>query len=337
MARVTIIVAAYGRPSALRNAIRAARAQTMDDWSMLVIGDCCADDSEAVVLAFEDPRISFLNLPERFGEQAGPNSVGMALADNEYIAFLNQDDLWLPNYLEQAMNALETADLYWSRAAFFGNRGPRADAAIFTEAHPENRTLEGACNGPRHYAEPMSSWAMRASLAREIGPMRLSSQIATVPINDYVFRLWQRKPRFVSGGEISVLKDKMHLPQLGARNALPHYTLPPTYAEVWLEKIESRRSDLLLEDIEEDIWLAGHLGLSRQWKASDPNTRLPRTDFYLQTGIDPQEASLLAAGSPEEPGMVLSKALHNRTGESITVQPSLDEVITAVKAQRHAG
>ena len=109
MAAVTIVVATFNRPQALRNAIRVARAQTLTDWEMFIIGDACSDDSGSVAAGFGDRRIRWINIPERFGEQAGPNSVGMALADSPLIAFLNHYDLWMPEHLESASKALETS------------------------------------------------------------------------------------------------------------------------------------------------------------------------------------------------------------------------------------
>lgn len=332
-AAITIVVATYHRPAALRNAIRSARAQTMPDWRMIVIGDCCSDETESVVREFDDARIRFANLPERFGEQAGPNSVGMALADTGYLAFLNQDDLWLPHHLDHALGAMAKADLYWARAAFFDNRGPRADAAIFTEAHPKERSLEEACDSPRWYIEPMSGWVMRTTLAQEIGPMGLSSKLATVPIDDYVFRLWQAAPRFTSGSEIALLKEKMNMRKIGGKGVEPHYAIAPLYAESWLDKMEAGSTDLLLEEIEEDIWLAAHLGLSRTWACADGTGGLSRTRFYEKTGIDAVDASLLAAGSSDEPGFVISQSLRNRTGETLASQPPLEQAINAARTQ----
>ena len=99
---VTVIVATYNRAAVLKEALRCLMAQTHQSWRALIIGDHCTDETAEVVAAFNDPRLSFHNLPERFGEQAGPNSIGLALARTEYVAFLNQDDLWFPDHLESS-------------------------------------------------------------------------------------------------------------------------------------------------------------------------------------------------------------------------------------------
>ena len=100
---VSVIIAAYNRSNVLRYALRSALAQDFSDFEVLVIGDACTDDTEEVVASFADPRVSYLNLPLNFGEQSGPNNVGIARAQGRYIAFLNHDDFWFPDHLSAAV------------------------------------------------------------------------------------------------------------------------------------------------------------------------------------------------------------------------------------------
>ena len=80
---VTVVLATYNRPDALRAAIRSVLRQTRPDWRLMVIGDRCEPPTEEAVRSVQDARISYINLPVRFGEQGGPNSVGMALAETD--------------------------------------------------------------------------------------------------------------------------------------------------------------------------------------------------------------------------------------------------------------
>ena len=101
---VSVIVAAYNRSNVLRYALRSALAQDFSDFEILVIGDACTDDTGDVVRSFNDPRVSYLSLPLNFGEQSGPNNVGIARAQGRYIAFLNHDDFGFPDHLGAALN-----------------------------------------------------------------------------------------------------------------------------------------------------------------------------------------------------------------------------------------
>ena len=129
---ITVVVATYNRAIVLARSLRTVIAQTRQDWTALVIGDACTDATSQAISDLGDDRIRFVNLPNRFGEQAGPNSVGMALAETPYVAFLNHDDYWFPDHLERAVDTLrqEGRDLFWSRTAFFTNRGTWATPQI---------------------------------------------------------------------------------------------------------------------------------------------------------------------------------------------------------------
>jgi glycosyltransferase involved in cell wall biosynthesis len=150
---ITIVLSTYDRPDALQYTIESVQAQTIENWVLLVVGDACGPETEDVVAEFRDPRIKYVNLPERCGEQSGPNSVGLALADTDYIALLNHDDIWLPDHLEIGLDGLKrsSADLFVSRAAFSIKTPLETDRLTFTEISPPRRRLEEAFWRPFFY------------------------------------------------------------------------------------------------------------------------------------------------------------------------------------------
>ena len=83
---VSIILATYNRSPVLAHAIESVRRSTLTDWELIVVGDGCTDDTAAVVASFDDPRVTFINLPRNVGEQSGPNNEGLRLARGRYIA-----------------------------------------------------------------------------------------------------------------------------------------------------------------------------------------------------------------------------------------------------------
>src|SRR5262245_1859945 len=114
--RVSIVVATYNRSNVLALTLRTVLWQTVADWEMLVVGDACTDDTEAVVASFADPRIRFINLPENCGEQSGPNNFGAQQARGTFLVWLNHDDFWLPDHLAHALAQLDAtgADLVFT-------------------------------------------------------------------------------------------------------------------------------------------------------------------------------------------------------------------------------
>ena len=107
---VSVVIATYNWSSVLRYAIESVLRQSYSNWELIVVGDGCTDDSEAVVRSFADSRIHWTNLPENTGSQSAPNNVGIALANGDYIAYHGHDDVWLPDHLVRLVDSLERGE-----------------------------------------------------------------------------------------------------------------------------------------------------------------------------------------------------------------------------------
>jgi len=101
--KVSVIIATYHWPGALRLAIQSALNQSYADFEVLVIGDGCTDETEATVLSFRDKRIRRDNLEKNHGSQSAPNNRGLSLARGDLIAYLGHDDIWHPDHLANAV------------------------------------------------------------------------------------------------------------------------------------------------------------------------------------------------------------------------------------------
>lgn len=319
-AKINIVVATYNRSRVLSRALRTVIAQSELDWQALVIGDCCSDDTEAQIAALGDDRIHFINLPKRFGEQAGPNSVGIALAQSPYLAFLNHDDYWFPEHLALATSELESsrADLFWSRAAFFTNRGAWDERVFFDEVSPSGRRLEDMYDGPFFLAEPMSAWVARRRSLDRLGPMMLSSQTAQVPVVEYCQRACRAGLQLKAGDDITVLKDRVwHEP--------PGYRNKAEYAERWVRQIESGQTDDLRQTVEDDLWLSRALGMNRAIRHETWSYgQAPASLIHRETGSNLAEIREAArALSP----LLLNNVGLNRTGSSVHRQPRIDDMV----------
>lgn len=118
--RVSIVTSTYNRAQVVRAAIESVMAQDYTDWEMCVVGDCTPDDTAGTVASYGDPRLSFYNLPEK----SPPGSHGaiaknhaiFQMARGRYIAYLDDDDIYRPNYLSTMIGYLdahpETVFLY---------------------------------------------------------------------------------------------------------------------------------------------------------------------------------------------------------------------------------
>jgi glycosyltransferase involved in cell wall biosynthesis len=179
---VTVIVATYNRSNVLPFAIGSALASNFTDFELIVVGDGCTDDSEAVVRAVDDPRVSFHNLAHNSGDEAVPHNEGLTHARGRLVAYLNHDDLWFPDHLETAVAGLEEtgADGVFSLTIATGTDRPTA--------------LYGAMPGGvyRPWAGvPQSSWMLRRELLDDLGGWRQRHHCWIDPAQDLLVRAWR--------------------------------------------------------------------------------------------------------------------------------------------------
>ncbi len=196
--KVSIIMAAYNRSNVLRYAVQSILRSTFSDWELLVIGDACTDDTEEVVASFHDPRISFYNMPENCGEQTGPNNEGLRRAQGEYVAYLNQDDMWLPEHLQTLVDTIEQ---HHADGAF------GAGAVFLKENEIQlNGVIRGDVYSPWEGAAVVGSlWLIKRAVLLEIGGWRFSKDIVIPPSQDVLLRLWKKGKRLVSTSRITAV------------------------------------------------------------------------------------------------------------------------------------
>ena len=104
MPLVSIITPVYNAERWLAQTLASVRAQTLGDWEHLLVEDGSADDSAAIVeaAAREDGRIRLLRAPRNLGPSEARN-LAIDAARGRFLAFLDADDLWLPEKLARSV------------------------------------------------------------------------------------------------------------------------------------------------------------------------------------------------------------------------------------------
>ena len=103
---VSIITPSYNTARFLRETIESVLSQTYANWEMLIVDDCSTDDTDAVVASFADERIRFFKNERNCGAACSRN-FALREARGRWIAFLDSDDLWLPDKLEKQIRFME--------------------------------------------------------------------------------------------------------------------------------------------------------------------------------------------------------------------------------------
>jgi len=124
MPQVSVIVPAFRVTAYIKDAIDSILGQTFQDFEILVVNDCCPD-TEALerVLQTYHSRIVYLKLQKNSGPSTARNA-GILASKSPYIALLDADDLWEPNYLEVQLEILDSdpgIDILYCDARIFGD------------------------------------------------------------------------------------------------------------------------------------------------------------------------------------------------------------------------
>ncbi len=98
---VSVIIPTYNRAALVQEAVASVLAQTWREFELIVVDDGSTDDTPEALAPYAS-RIRLLRRESRGGVSAARNA-GMAAARGEWLAFLDSDDLWLPEKLARQM------------------------------------------------------------------------------------------------------------------------------------------------------------------------------------------------------------------------------------------
>jgi glycosyltransferase involved in cell wall biosynthesis len=127
--KVSVVIPTYNRADLLRVAIQSALGQTFPDLEILVVDDGSTDSTPQVVRQVRDPRLIYIRQPHS-GLPAVARNTGLRQARGEYIAFLDSDDLWLPEKLAlqvEYMDEHPEVGLVYANAFTFTGDPPQSD------------------------------------------------------------------------------------------------------------------------------------------------------------------------------------------------------------------
>jgi glycosyltransferase involved in cell wall biosynthesis len=114
--RVCVVIPTYNRASILRETLQSVLAQSIVNYEVLVVDDASTDDTRQVVESFKDQRFIYY----RQTHNVGPNynlRYGLNVPHTEFVAFLSDDDLLVPDHLAIALEALDT----FPQAAYYAS------------------------------------------------------------------------------------------------------------------------------------------------------------------------------------------------------------------------
>lgn len=116
---VSVIMPTYNCGKFIGESIESVQKQTYSQWELIIVDDCSTDDTMSIVQKYKttDKRIKYHKLEKNSGP-AVARTKAMELASGNYMAFLDSDDLWVPNKLERQVKFMESHQYAFTCTAY---------------------------------------------------------------------------------------------------------------------------------------------------------------------------------------------------------------------------
>lgn len=111
---VSIITPSYNTAKFIGKTIESVQTQTHRNWELIIVDDCSSDNTDEVVADYlNDDRIKYIKNEKNSGAAISRNRA-LREAKGKWIAFLDSDDLWLPEKLERQICFMEKNGYHFS-------------------------------------------------------------------------------------------------------------------------------------------------------------------------------------------------------------------------------
>ena len=110
---VSIVMPSYNTAQYIEDSIRSILNQSYTNWELIIIDDCSTDNTDNVVSQFNDKRINYYKNEKNSGAAVSRNKA-LVKAKGKWIAFLDSDDLWMPDKLEKQIAFMERNNYHFS-------------------------------------------------------------------------------------------------------------------------------------------------------------------------------------------------------------------------------
>jgi glycosyltransferase involved in cell wall biosynthesis len=164
---VSVVVPTRNRSGLLARTLRSVLGQQGVDLEVIVVDEASHDDTAAAIAGLADPRIRVLHHHTPLGVSAARNS-GARDAQSEWLAFVDDDDLWAPDKLVGQLDAAQAVGRNWAYAGSV----TITDRDRILSGRPPLAAEEMVAVLPRHNAIPGggSNVVLRRRMWLQAGP-----------------------------------------------------------------------------------------------------------------------------------------------------------------------
>ena len=110
---VSIIMPSYNTEKYIYDSVKSVLDQTYTNWELIIVDDCSNDNTNKIPMSFGDDRIRHFKNEKNNGAAVSRN-LALREAKGKWIAFLDSDDLWVPDKLEKQIKFMKDNNYYFS-------------------------------------------------------------------------------------------------------------------------------------------------------------------------------------------------------------------------------
>jgi glycosyltransferase involved in cell wall biosynthesis len=238
--KVSVIIPTYNRAHLLTQAIDSVLNQTFTDFELIIVDNYSGDNTESVVKSYKDKRIRYFKNQNR-GLIGVNRNYGIQESKGEYISFLDDDDLWLPEKLDKQVKLLDSnpgLGLVYSDIYIIGSNGNVLKDTYFHNVKPFRGNVFNELL-VTNFISNLTVMVRREALSR-VGMFDLKYVIA----QDY--DLWLRIARdyTIDFIEQPLAKYRLHIESASQKNVVLSYREEAQVKEYWLSRNPNLKREL---------------------------------------------------------------------------------------------
>lgn len=140
MSKISVVIPLFNKEKTIQSTLKAVLSQTSPVYEIVVVNDGSTDESAKIVTELNIPNLSLIRQKNQ-GAAAARNT-GIQQAKGDFIAFLDADDYWYPNYLEEIEKLIETypEEHVFATALEVGKKNGVFPASYSIDTYKKNET-----------------------------------------------------------------------------------------------------------------------------------------------------------------------------------------------------
>jgi glycosyltransferase involved in cell wall biosynthesis len=254
--KVSVIIPAYNVAEYIVETLDSALAQTFLDHEIIVINDGSPDTEkfEKAIAPYRE-KIIYLKQPNK-GAAAARNA-GIEAARGEMLAFLDGDDVWLPDYLEQQISFLQATggDMVYCDAILFGNENKYKTYMALSPSRGEvtaESLLSGTCNVITSGTVVLRGTVLAGGMFDEKAPLRIEDfdlwfrllkNGARVDYQKNILLKYRIRPGSLSGSNIERVERSI----TALKEVKRKHALTPAEDAAWHKQFKKAEQELAVQ------------------------------------------------------------------------------------------